>query len=101
MENIKPNSSTFNFKVGDRIKITTRDPQEKKVHATPFEGLVISIRGTGTGKTFTMRKIGADHVAVERIFPFNSPYIQDIVIIKQNKYRRAKLYYTRNSLTSS
>ena len=84
------------FKAGDLIRVTTRNPEENKVHATPFEGIVIALRGQDTGRTFTVRKIGADKVAVERIFPLNSPAIESIKVVKNGHVRRAKLYYLRN-----
>ncbi len=84
------------FKVGDIIKVLTKDAQEKKVHASAFEGVVISFRGIGTDRTFMVRKRGADGVFVERIFPLGSPSIEKIELIKANNVRRAKLYYLRN-----
>ena len=84
------------FKVGDLVRVVTRDPQDTKVHSTPFEGMVIAMRGTQSGRTFTVRKIATDKVAVERIFPLDSPTIENIKIIKAGKVRRAKLYYLRN-----
>lgn len=83
------------FKVGDLVKVTTRDPKENKVHATPFEGIVISFRGVGDNKTFVVRRVGAMKVAIERIFPLNSPAIEKIHVIKSNHASRAKLYYLR------
>lgn len=91
-----PAVKNASFKVGDIIKVTTRDPQETKVHATPFEGIVIAIRGEGADKTFTVRKQSYDKVSVERIFPINSPYIQSVKVQKSTPVRRAKLYYLRN-----
>ena len=84
-----------NFKVGDVIKVFTKDPQDNKVHATPFQGVVISFRGEKKSQTFTVRKNATDNVAVERIFPFNSPSIEKITVVKSQKVRRAKLYYLR------
>ena len=84
------------FKVGDQVRVTTRNPQDNKVHATPFVGVVIALRGTGTGRTFTVRKIADGKVAVERIFPLASPIIENVKVIKSGKFRRAKLYYLRN-----
>lgn len=83
------------FQVGDIIRVTTRNPQETKVHATPFEGLVISLRGKETGKTFIVRKIGTDKVAIEKIYQLASPLIENIKVIKHSDVRRAKLYYVR------
>lgn len=84
------------FKVGDVIRVFTKDPQETKVHATSFEGLVIAMRGTRGNRTFCVRKIASDRVAVERIFPLDSPIIETIKLIKSGQTRRAKLYYLRN-----
>lgn len=89
------NTKAYSFKVGDLVKVTTRDPADSKVKLTPFEGMVIALRGEGADKTFTVRKLAADKVAVERIFPLASPYIQDIKVVKQTRVRRAKLYYLR------
>ncbi|HSX19258.1 MAG TPA: 50S ribosomal protein L19 [Candidatus Saccharimonadales bacterium] len=89
-----------NFKVGDIIRVATKDPQENKVHANTFEGIVISLRGEGTDTTFIVRKISYDKVAVERIFPINSPYIQSVTVIKSTPVRRAKLYYLRTKKNS-
>jgi len=59
-----------------------------------FRGDVLQIKGEGSNKTFTVRKI-SNGVGVERIFPVNSPAIADIKILKRGKVRRAKLYYLR------
>ena len=61
-----------------------------------FEGVVIAISaGGGINKTFTVRKI-SNGVGVERIFPFHSPNLETIKVVKRGKVRRAKLYYLRN-----
>ena len=86
----------LNFKVGDTVRVFTRDLEEKKVHLSAFEGVVIVTRGQGPNQTFTVRKIATDKVAVERIFPVNSPTIEKITVVKKGNPRRAKLYYLRN-----
>jgi large subunit ribosomal protein L19 len=60
-----------------------------------FKGNVIQINGTGSTKTFTIRKM-SNGVGVERIFPFSSPIIDSIEILKRGKVRRAKLFYLRD-----
>lgn len=82
------------FKPGDRIRVHVRVIEGDKERLQPFEGDVLSIRGGGTDKTFTVRKISSG-VGVERIFNFNSPKIAKIDIVKQGSVRRAKLFYLR------
>jgi len=83
------------FKTGDVVKISFKVQEGSKSKSTPFEGVVIAIRGNGLNKTFTVRKVTASKVAVEKIFPLASPLIEKVKIIKENKVRRAKLYYLR------
>jgi large subunit ribosomal protein L19 len=83
------------FNSGDRIKVHVRVVEGDKERVQPFEGDVISIRGAGLNKTFTVRKVSSG-VGVERIFRYNSPKIAKIDLLKKGKVRRAKLYYLRN-----
>ncbi|MGE5845569.1 MAG: 50S ribosomal protein L19 [Ignavibacteria bacterium] len=83
------------FSPGDHIRVHVRVIEGDKERIQPFEGDVISIRGAGLNKTFTVRKISSG-VGVERIFPLNSPKIAKVDLVKQGNVRRAKLYYLRN-----
>lgn len=83
------------FSPGDHIKVHVRVIEGDKERIQPFEGDVISIRGTGASKTFTVRKMSSG-VGVERIFPLYSPKISKIELLKQGNVRRAKLFYLRN-----
>ncbi|MBD3410311.1 MAG: 50S ribosomal protein L19 [Ignavibacteriales bacterium] len=82
------------FKAGDRVKVHVRVVEGDKERLQPFEGDVISIRGSRDGKSFTVRKISSG-VGVERIFPMNSPQIAKIELLREGVVRRAKLYYLR------
>jgi len=82
------------FRGGDHIKVHVRVIEGNKERIQAFEGDVISIRGAGINRTFTVRKISSG-VGVERIFRLNSPKIAKIELLKQGDVRRAKLFYLR------
>lgn len=84
------------FSVGDTIAISQRIKEGDKERLQLFEGDVIAVHKNGASSTFTVRKIAAHGVAVERILPFHSPLIKSIKIIKHGDVRRAKLYYVRD-----
>jgi len=83
------------FSVGDTIRVWYRIIEGDNVRTQPYEGIVISKKGSGFSKTFTVRRIGAANIGVERIFPLSSPNIAKIDILKKGSVRRAKLYYLR------
>ena len=85
-----------NFKAGDTVKVTYKIREGEKSRLQAFEGVVISIKGKGVSKTFTVRKIGADNIGVERIYPVLSPNISSLEVTKKGFSRRAKLYYLRS-----
>ena len=83
------------FRPGDTVRVAVKIKEGNKERIQNFEGVVIAIKGTGTGKTFTVRKIGANNIGVERIFPLYSESIDKIDVVRKGKVRRAKLYYLR------
>ncbi|MCC6550084.1 MAG: 50S ribosomal protein L19 [Ignavibacteriaceae bacterium] len=82
------------FHPGDHVKVYVKIIEGDKEREQPYEGDVISIRGSKENKTFIVRKI-SNGVGVERIFPFNSPKITKIELLKRGDVRRAKLFYLR------
>jgi len=85
-----------NFKSGDTVEVDVKVVEGDKSRIQTFKGVVIAISaGHGLDKTFTVRKI-SNGVGVERIFPFHSPNIDEIKLVKKGKVRRAKLYYLRD-----
>ncbi len=85
-----------NFGIGDTITVSIFIKEGEKKRVQDFQGDIIAIHNNGASSTFTIRKIGANSVAVERIFPLHSPIISDIKVVKKGDVRRAKLYYVRD-----
>jgi large subunit ribosomal protein L19 len=102
--------NTVTFHVGDTVrvhyklieheKVAGKAKREVKVETRErtqvFEGIVIAIKGSGANCMFTVRKIGAGAIGIERIFPLVSPWIKKLQVKKPGAVRRAKLYYLRN-----
>ena len=83
-------------KGGDTITVTYRIKEGDKERLQKFRGVVLQISGaTPFTKTFTVRKISSG-VGVERIFPFQSPFIDSIEVNKVGHVRRARIFYLRN-----
>ena len=84
------------FKAGDTINVHYKIREGKKERIQQFQGTVIQRKHPGSnGETFTVRKI-SNGIGVERIFPFFSPNIAEIIVVRQGLVRRARLYYLRN-----
>lgn len=86
------------FTVGDNIKVGQRIIEGDKERIQYFEGDVIAMRRGGISSSFTLRRIGANGVAVERVFPYYSPRIESITFLRKGDVRRAKLYYMRERI---
>ncbi|MDE2928609.1 MAG: 50S ribosomal protein L19 [Acidobacteriota bacterium] len=82
------------FGPGDTVRVNFKIREGNKTRVQPFEGVVIAIRKRGLGSTFTVRRISFGY-GVERIFPFHSPLIEGVQVLRRGRVRRAKLYYLR------
>ena len=84
------------FKAGDTITVSYRLKEGDKERLQKFKGVVIQLRGaTPQTKTFTVRKV-SNGIGVERIFPIQSPFIDEIELNKVGMVRRARIFYLRN-----
>jgi len=85
------------FGVGDKVRVVQKIKDADKFREAAFEGMVIKMKGRNPGKTFTVRKIAEGGIGVERIFPFDLPSIDRIIVVKEGTkgVKRAKLYFTR------
>ncbi len=87
--------------VGQNIRVHYRILEGNKTRVQPYEGMVVAIKGSNVGRTFTVRRFGADGIGIERVFPFRSPNIEKIDIISKSKVRRSKIYYVRDLSSKS
>ncbi len=106
----KSDTENVSFHVGDTVRVHYKLIEKEKVSGKTkrevheetheriqvFEGIVIAIRGGGVNAMFTVRRIGAAAIGVERIFPLVSPWIKKLEVKKLGDVRRAKLYYLRD-----
>lgn len=83
------------FSSGDTISVHYKIIEGNKERIQVYRGVVIQVKGQGTTKTFTVRKMSGN-VGVERIFPLNSPFIKEIEVNKVGKVRRARIFYFRD-----
>lgn len=81
---------------GDTVRVSQQISEGGKTRTQHFEGIVIAIKNAGNGRSFTVRRIGANGVGVEKIFPVKLPSIANIKVTRQAHVRRAKLYYLRS-----
>ena len=84
------------FRAGDELKIHVRVIEGSKSRIQVFQGVVLQRRGSGTTETFTVRKI-SNGIAVERIFPSSSPFIDKVEVLNRGLVRRARLFYLREA----
>ena len=83
--------------IGDIVAVSQWVVEEGgKKRIQIFEGNIIAQHKKGASSTFTVRKISANAVSVEKIFPLYSPMIDSVKVVTKADVRRAKLYYLRD-----
>ena len=80
---------------GDEVKVHVRVVEGGKERVQIFQGNVVAIAGSGIGESYTVRKLSYG-VGVERTFPFHSPSVAKLEMVKRGDVRRAKLNYLRD-----
>jgi large subunit ribosomal protein L19 len=80
---------------GDTVAVHVRIVEGDKERLQLFEGTIIQIRGAGSNRSFTVRKVSRGY-GIERIFPYMTPAVAKVEVKRHGKARRAKLYYLRD-----
>ncbi|MGM0462452.1 MAG: 50S ribosomal protein L19 [Fibrobacterota bacterium] len=88
----------IDFRAGDVVDVGYQIKEGSKVRIQHFKGAVIQRKGSGMGATFTVRKVSANSVYVERIFPLHSPLIDSIEVVTRGKVRQSRIYYMRDRI---
>ncbi|MCA9369481.1 MAG: 50S ribosomal protein L19 [Pseudomonadales bacterium] len=83
---------------GDTLRVHQEITEGDKKRVQIFEGIVIAIKNRGAGKSFTIRKIGANGIGVEKIYPVSLPSIKQIEVKRKGSVRRSKLYFLRERI---
>jgi len=83
------------FRAGDTVRLGVEIKEGEKKRIQLFEGIVIGRSGNGVDSTFTVRKIGANSIGVERIFPLYSESLKSFDVLRRGRVRRAKLNFLR------
>ncbi len=90
----KTPKSIANFGSGDTVNVYVKVKEGDKERVQLYKGIVIKTQGSGSSRSFTVRKISAG-VGVERTFPMTSPALDRVELVATGKVRRSKLYYLR------
>ena len=83
------------FKPGDTLKVHTKVKEGDRERIQVYEGVCIARKNDGLNSSFTVRKISFGE-GVERVFPVNSPFVENVEVVRRGKVRRAKLFYLRS-----
>ncbi len=83
------------FEAGDTVAVSYKIKEGDKERIQQFTGTILQRRGVGATETFTIRKMSGN-IGVERIFPIESPFIDEIKVLKKGAVRRARIFYFRN-----
>ncbi len=90
----KSNPNIPTLSPGDTVKVSFKIKEAAKERLQTFSGLVIKVRHGSAGGSFTLRRVTSG-VGVEHTFPFASPLLDKVEVVRHGKVRRAKLYYMR------
>ena len=83
------------FRPGDTVRVNYKVVEGTRERVQAYEGVCIARKNASISSSFTVRKISSGE-GVERVFPLYSPNIESIVVVRQGRVRRAKLYYMRH-----
>ena len=81
---------------GDYVRVFLRIIEGNQERTQEFRGTIIRLRKSGNNANFTVRRIATNGVGVERTFLLRSPRIEEVIVERRSKVRRAQLYFLRD-----
>lgn len=92
---LEANPNIPELRPGDTVRVHNRIVEGDRERVQVFQGVVLGMHGGGADASFTVRRIAAHGVGVERTFAFHSPRVEKVEVLRHGRTRRAKLYYLR------
>jgi large subunit ribosomal protein L19 len=89
------NENVPELRIGDQVAVHVKIKEGARERVQVFKGTVLYKHNNGVSSTFTVRRIGANGIGVERTFLTRSPRLDKVEVERHSKVRRAKLYYLR------
>ena len=90
----EPNPNVPTLAPGDSVKVSAKIMEKGRERTQVFNGVIIKVRRGSDGGNFTIRRV-ARGVGVEHTFPFASPLVEKVEVVRRGKVRRARLFYMR------
>jgi large subunit ribosomal protein L19 len=95
VEKVEPNPNIPELRPGDTVRVHNRIVEGDRERVQVFQGTVMRLRKGGVNASFTVRRIAAHGIGVERTFLLHSPRLEKVEVLRRAHVRRAQLYYLR------
>jgi len=95
LEQAQQKAELPDIRPGDTVRVHNRIVEGEQQRVQVFQGTVIRTRRGGVSANFTVRRIAAHGIGVERTFLFHSPHVERVEVVRRARVRRAKLYFLR------
>ena len=81
---------------GDIVSVHVKIKEGDRERIQEYKGTVMFVKHSGVNSTFTVRRQASNGIGVERSFLMRSPRIDNVVVERHNKVRRARMYFLRD-----
>jgi large subunit ribosomal protein L19 len=95
VERVEPNPNIPELRPGDTVRVHNRIVEGDRERVQVFQGTVMRLRKGGVNASFTVRRIAAHGIGVERTFLLHSPRVEKVEVVRRAHVRRTQLYYLR------